>query len=42
MYTWQNADIIKKLICANEHSAAKCELTLNDNVKHINASNEHY
>ena len=42
MSTWQNADITTKLICANEHSAAKCELTLNDDVKHIKATNERY
>ena len=42
MSTWQNPDITRKLICGNEHSAAKCELTFNDDVKHIKATNEHY
>ena len=27
-------------MCANEHSDAKCELTLNDDGKHIKAANE--
>ena len=42
MSTSQNADITRKLICVNEHSAAKCKLTLNDHVKQIKATNEHY
>ena len=42
MSTSQNADITRKLICASEHSAANCELTLNDHVKHIKATNEHH
>ena len=39
MSTWQNADITKKnkMICAKEHSAANCELTLNDDVKRVKA-----
>ena len=42
MSAWQKADIIRKLICAYEHSAAKCDLTLNDDIKHIKATNEHF
>ena len=30
MSTWKNADITRKLMCRNEHSASKCELTLNE------------
>ena len=37
MSTWKNTDITRKLMCANEHSDAKCELTLNDDGKHIKA-----
>ena len=40
MSTWKNTDITRKLMCANEHSDAKCELTLNDDGKHIKAANE--
>ena len=41
MSHWQNADITRELVCANEHAAGKCELTLNDDVKHIKAIKYH-
>ena len=41
MSTGQNADITRKLIFANKHSAAKCNLTLNDDVNHIKGTKYH-